>query len=165
MGSKGLTTLSFLDPPLCHKIPLSTFDELERTIPVKFDKCVVKFEYREFGTDSEIDPTLECDAVSFWLNVLNMKSPMGALKYESLGTLALQLLSIPVSNADSERVFSLVRRIKTTYRSSLATQTVSALIGCHFNKIAKCCEMDKFEQSLLAKAKTCTHERNQSYKV
>ena len=91
-----------------------------------------------------------------------MKSPMGEQKY--LHTLSLQLLSIPASNADSERVFSVVRRIKTEFRSSLSTETVSALIGCHFNKTSKCCENNKFDESLLAKAKTCTRERNLSYK-
>ena len=29
---------------------------------------------------------------------------------------------------------SLVRRIKTEFQSSLSTETVSSLIGCHFNK-------------------------------
>ena len=66
-----------------------------------------------------------------------MTSPMGSLKYCHLATLALNLLTIPASNADSERVFSLVRRIKTEFRSSLATETVSSLITCHFNNIAR----------------------------
>ena len=75
---------------------------------------------------------------------------MGEVKYKHLSTLALQLLSIPMSNADSERVFSLVR-IKTEYRSSMST-TLSSLIGCHFNKTWTCCECHKFEESLLTAA-------------
>ena len=155
--------LSFLDPIQSQNIPQSTFDLIEDNIPVVFNKAVTKFEHREFVTDTDIDPEVDCDAVKFWLKVCSMKSPMGELKYENLATLALQLLSIPASNADSERVFSLVRRIKTEFRSSLSTETVSALIGCHFNKTSKCCEMTKFADCLLVKAKTCTHERNMSY--
>ncbi len=88
---------------------------------------------------------------------------MGNL-YKNLATLALQLISTPVSNADSERVFSLVRGIKTEYRSSLSTETLSALIGCHLNNTLSCCEPTEFEEALLSKAKTCTMERNLSYK-
>lgn len=71
---------------------------------------------------------------------------MGSLKYENL---ALQLLAIPTSNADSEQVFSLVRRIKTDIRVSLSPETLSALIGCHLNKSGKCCEVTKIDDSLL----------------
>ena len=77
--------------------------------------------------------------------------------------LSLQLISIPVSNADIERVFSLVRRIKTEYRCSLATQTLSSLISCHYNKTWTCCERYKFKYSLLVATKKCTHERNMQY--
>ena len=56
---------------------------------------------------------------------------MGSLKYANLSTLAFHLLAITTSNADSERVFNLVRRIKIDFRSSLSPETVSALIECH----------------------------------
>ena len=84
----------------------------------------VKLEYREFAIDSGT-PSTDSDATAFWLQVKAMKTPMGDQKYWKLSTLALQLLSIPASNA---RVFSLVRRIKTDFRSSLHTDTISSLI-------------------------------------
>ena len=108
--------LSYLDPPQCQNITLST---IEQIIPVSFDKQQVKLEVREFTTDPEIDPGMASDAVQFWLKVLAMQSPMGERKYSHLANLSLQLLSIPASNADSERVFSLVRRIRTEFRASL----------------------------------------------
>ena len=46
---------------------------------------------------------------------------------------------------------SLVRRIKTEFRLSLSTDKVSSLIGYHFNKRCKCCELSLFDESLLAK--------------
>ena len=58
------------------------------------------------------------------VTALNLKSPMGNLKYKNLATLALQLLTISASNADSEQVFSVVRRIKTDHRSSLSIATL-----------------------------------------
>ena len=81
---------------------------------------------------------------------------MGQTRYEELANLALCLLSIPTSNADCERVFSLVRRIKTDFRSSLATETVSSLISCHYNNHGHCCEHTAFDGELLKKVKRCT---------
>ena len=53
-----------------------------------------------------------------------MSSPMGERKYHKLVSLALLLLSIPSSNAESERVFCLVRTIKTNFRlTTLLTDT------------------------------------------
>ena len=76
--------------------------------------------------------------------------------------LAMQLLSVPASNADCERVFSIVRRIKTEFRCSLHPETISSLIGVHLNSTYQCCEQSKFEASLLSKAKTSTKERNEN---
>ena len=83
-----------------------------------------------------------------------MESPLGETKYRHLSVLALHLLAIPASNADCERVFSLVRRIKTDFRASLSTETVSALIGCHLNNKFKCCEQIIFDPALLNRAQT-----------
>ena len=69
---------------------------------------------------------------------------------KSIVTFALQLSSVPSSNTDSEEVF---------IGKSLQTDTLSALIGCHFNKITDCCKKVNFVESLITKAKTCTHER------
>ena len=92
-----------------------------------------------------------------------MESPLGERKYHHLSNLALHLLSVPASNADSERVFSLVRRIKTDFRASLLTETLSALIGCHLNKTFACCERRQLDTSLLSKAQTCTRDMNSRY--
>ena len=57
--------------------------------------------------------------------------PTGLKKRRGVGGSGIK--TIPASNADSERVFSLERRIKTEFHSSLATETVSSSITCHFN--------------------------------
>ena len=84
---------------------------------------------------------------------------MGEYKYRSLATVALKLVAIPTSNADRERVFSHVRRIKNDFRSSLSPTTISSLIGRYFNKVTKCCEQTKLDESFLVREKQCTHER------
>ena len=129
--SQVLQALEFLDPTKTLSVPDSVFDTIEENIAIEFDKALTKLEHPEFVCDTEVCPEDDCDAVSFWFKVHSLKSAMGSLKYENQSTLALQLLAIPTSNADSERVFSLVRRIKTDFRASLSPQTVSALISLH----------------------------------
>ena len=153
---------SFLDPRQSRQINGSLLDDIERVIPITFEKSQVKLEAREFVVDPQID-TREGDAIQFWLKVSTMESPLGERKYHHLSNLALHLLSVPASNADSERVFSLVRRIKTDFRASLFTETLSALIGCHLNKTFACCERRQLDTSLLSKAQTCTRDMNSCY--
>ena len=115
-----------------------------------------KDEHHEFMIEDLTDIRTECDAVKFRVTVLNLKSPMGGLKYNNLATLALQLLSIPASNADSERVFSLVRRIKTDNISSLSTLLTIQRHDARHTSLTR-------PYFLLSKAKTCRRERNLSY--
>ena len=122
--------LSIIDPAKSQVSHSSIFDKIEENIPISFDKAAVKLQHREFTIDDEVSSLVEQheDAIKFWLDVSKLRSPMGSDKYPELSTLALNLLAIPASNADSERVFSLVCRIKTEFRLSLASETVSSLI-------------------------------------
>ena len=49
------------------------------------------------------------------------------------------------------------------FRSSLSAETISSLVGCHYNKTGKCCENRKFDNLLLVKSKQCTYSKNVSY--
>ena len=98
----------------------SVIDTIDQIYPLPFDKQKVKLEMREFLVDDEVDRTIR-NPIQFWLQVMAMKSPMREQKYLHMATLSLELLSIPASNDDSEHVFSIVRRIKTEFRSSLST--------------------------------------------
>ena len=158
--SSTLQLLKVLCPKAAQEAPLQTVDKLSQTFAIPFYVQKVRMELREFRLDS-IHVEGEEDAKTFWLRVRSMKSPLGEPKYLNLADLALQLLAIPVSNADSERVFSLVRRIQTEFRSRMTVHTLSALISCHMNKNEHCCERTKFPQSLLSAAKKCTNEKNQ----
>ena len=100
--SKNLQALSFLDQCISQVITQSTFDLIEQNFSVTFDKAAVKLEHREFMLDTDIKPDGYSDAVAFWQNVAHLQSPMGELKYANLALLALKLLPIPSSNADSE---------------------------------------------------------------
>ena len=138
--------LSFLDPPNSQNIKQSTFDQVNELVPLTFNKVAAKLEHREFAVDGSIDFS-QADAVKFWVNVYNMTSPMGEYKYRHLATVALKLLAIPTSNADCERAFSHVRRIKTDFRSSLTPTTISSKQNStHMNEIS---HIDHLSNNLL----------------
>ena len=161
--SEILRSLAFLDPPKSQNMPPSTFGIIQKCLPVRFDKAQVSLEFREFAADSQVTSVVSenRDALAFWMAVLQMKSPIEEPKYVRLAALALELLAIPASNADSERVF---QRVKTDFRASLTPETLSSLIGCHFNNTnAHCYKLGKIDDALLKKAKACTRERNLSY--
>ena len=48
--------------------------------------------------------------------------------FKKLSNFALQMLSLPVSNADAERLFSKLHLIKTDIRNRLSIKTVKSLI-------------------------------------
>ena len=152
-NSNALQLLSFLDPEKVLSIPLRNVQELCDKFAVTCGNDAVVMEFREFLSDPAAMPCdADTDAIQYWLRIQSYKSCTGVQLYGNLASAALQLLAIPVSNADSERVFSLVRRIQTDFRASLNTSTLSSLIGCHFNKTSTCCEYTRYPDVLLQKA-------------
>ncbi len=66
------------------------------------------------------------------------------------------LLSIPVSNADSERGFSMLRKIHTDQRPSLKQDTIIALMTMKCNCSSNCYN-SIFTEKLLAQCKNATY--------
>jgi len=80
-----------------------------------------------------------------------------------LSKLAKTLLVLPNSNADSERAFSLVKKIATEFRADLNKDTLCALLSCKMNTHLHCYEL-KPSAVLLKNAKSATMEYNNSLK-
>ena len=99
-----LKTLKLFDPTECQNISLLAFEDLNNESAVTFDKGAIKLEYWKFTIDGGIAEVICEDAVTFWLKVKSMKTPMCDYKYQHLSNLAVHLLAIPASNADGERV-------------------------------------------------------------
>lgn len=92
---------------------------------------------------------------SFWWEVGKLKTIDGELRFPSLYKLMAGLLSIPVSNADSERGFSILRKIHTDQRPSLNQSTIIALMTMKFN-CDDCCYNSNFNEEMLSKCKKAT---------
>ena len=89
----------------------------------------------------------------FWSEVKNMTTLDGQPRFNVLSQLMAGLLSIPVSNADSERGFSMLRKI---HRASLVQSTIIALMGMKFN-CDDCCYDIKLSTDLLSACKKSYH--------
>ena len=91
----------------------------------------------------------------FWSKVGKMKTFDGEPRFGLLFKLMSGLLSIPCSNADSERGFSMLRKIHTDQRASLDQSTIVALMSIKMNS-NECCTDITFDSELLTKCKKAT---------
>ena len=91
----------------------------------------------------------------FWLEVGKMTTFEVHPRFNLLHKLMSGLMSIPVSNADSERGFSILRKIHTDQRSNLDQSTIVALITIKFN-IDNCCLDIELPPELLRECKKAT---------
>ena len=69
----------------------------------------------------------------FWHAVSQMKLPSGSLQFQQLYQLSKVLLTLPHSNADTERVFSMLKKIQTDSRDNLSDQTIHSLLSVKIN--------------------------------
>ena len=76
-------------------------------------------------------------------------------RFPKLFYLMAGLLSIPVYNTDSERGFSILRKIHTDQRSNLNQSTIIALMTLKFNS-DDCCHDTQLSQELLSRCKKAT---------
>lgn len=91
----------------------------------------------------------------FWCHVEQIKTFDGNNRFSTLCKLMYGLLSIPCSNADSERGFSILRKIHTDQRSNLDQSTITALMTMKFNCDDYCHDLT-FNRELLSKCKKAT---------
>ena len=99
---------------------------------------------------------------SYWQSVGEMKTLCGTTRFPNLPKLSKCLLALPVSNAETERVFSIVRKIVTDYRSQMDQSTLCALISCKVNNDSVCFQLDT-PTILLKEAKSATVKYNSAH--
>lgn len=71
---------------------------------------------------------LENDIDVFWDQLLKYRTEAGLLIFDNLAMFVLNILSLPHSNAGSERIFSKVNLIKTKVRNRLITKTINGTL-------------------------------------
>lgn len=76
----------------------------------------------------EIEPSLKQNHVEdFWVYLYNWEIE-GEYKFKNVAKFVLQVISLPHSSAECERLFSKVNLIKTKIRNKLQTETLNGLL-------------------------------------
>ena len=120
----------------------------------------LKTEAIDFQMADEADLPQVTSVDSFWASLHDIKqigstTPM----YSNLLTLVRALLAFPASNADSERCFSMVRKIDSEDRSHLDRSTVAALLSLKINIDENCFDF-KPPENLLKLNKSAVRKYN-----
>lgn len=71
----------------------------------------------------------KCDINDFYKYVMEVVDDNGEAQFAVFGKFALQVLSLPLSNADAERLFSKVNLIKRKQRNRLRVESVKTLVA------------------------------------
>ena len=92
---------------------------------------------------------------SLWHKIGEMRSDGGELRYANLATFMKALCVLPHSNADSERVFSIIRKNKTESRASMTRELMNDLTVVKMHMIARnqVCRSTKYPSAFLTKVK------------
>ncbi|XP_032589126.2 uncharacterized protein LOC116804664 isoform X1 [Drosophila mojavensis] len=81
------------------------------------------------------------NTLAFWLEVLAYRDSAGNQRFYELASVAVQILSLPWSNADVERVFSQVNLVKSKLRNGMNLNTLNSILSVRYglNRNDKCC--------------------------
>ncbi|XP_070135675.1 uncharacterized protein [Drosophila bipectinata] len=81
------------------------------------------------------------DTTKFWIEVSTYKDSGGNRRFLELSSVAMQMLSLPWSNAEIERVFSQLSLVKSKLRNSMSVSTTNSIlsIGYGLRRLGKCC--------------------------
>ena len=92
----------------------------------------------------------------FWIEVSQYRDAAGNNPFKHISSLAMNLLALPHSNADVERLFSQVNLVETKQRNKLHTNTVNSilLIRAGLKRVGKCCHDYDIPKSVLDKIGT-----------
>ena len=73
--------------------------------------------------------TKSAELCVYWHEIGKLKSFDDTVRFPNLTCLAKCVLALLVSNADTERVFSIIRKIVINYRTELEPSTLCALVA------------------------------------
>ena len=139
---------------LCKRFHKRTPEELDNILQELNDYCVMP--------EQQL-PTVNCDEEGvldqFWLSMSHIPKPgdSSQKRFSSLAQLCKILVVLPHSNADPERLLSMVQKVETEQRGSLKPSTIQDLISVKMNTDPPCFERQKlFTAELLKSAKSAT---------
>lgn len=129
--------LSVLRPLSITDLPVAFINKDEDISKVENQLRQIRFVdwVGQFGIDVVQDTNL------FWSKIYSSKDAGGRQQFQQLSLFALKVLSMPLSNAIVERVFSIMNAVKTKSRNKMQFEMLEALlrIRTHFIATKMCC--------------------------
>ncbi|CAB4034933.1 zinc finger MYM-type 1-like [Paramuricea clavata] len=126
--------VEFLIPSNAVKCVPPSLNELFLTLPYLAEVADVTRadqEWRKQALEEPEEVAPEETSTVFLQKRLNAKTLNGTLKYPNLKKVVACVMSLPCSNASVERVFSLLKLIKTDFRNALKRETLVGLMHAH----------------------------------
>ena len=122
--------VEFLIPSNAVKCVPPSLNELFKHLPYLADIADMTSADLEWKKQALEEPEEMADtsAAQFWQKRLNVKTVNGTPKYPNLRKVVACVMSLPTSNASVERVFSLLKLIKTNSRNALKRETLVGLM-------------------------------------
>lgn len=92
------------------------------------------------------------NSTNFWVEVLNYKNACDENPFIELGEFVLSFLTLPISNAEVERLFSQMNIIKTKQRNRLAIKSLNSImcIRASLRRESKCCHNYEIPDEVIA---------------
>lgn len=162
-----IRNLAFLNPKSRSSVTASAILQICRKLLTSAsaeDIDLVMEEFLDFKTMPEEQLPAVTDHAfldQFWAQLSKLPSlhDESQLRFPNLGKLAKVALVLPHSNADPERLFSMVKKIETSQRGHLKPETTCNLISCKYNHPTPCFEStDLMTTDFLTAAKRATME-------
>ncbi|XP_061738203.1 uncharacterized protein LOC133539903 [Nerophis ophidion] len=123
-----LQNMTVLDPESRHQFAPNSIIELGKSLPqLRLDLDSLREEVVEYQVLGREDLPQEARIDRFWA----MLGRHG--RFQTLVHLMKALLCVPHSNASSERVFSVVRKIVTENRTGMDNSALNSLLSCKLN--------------------------------
>ena len=158
-----LDDLNILDP--CKRLVITPpsilrlCQRFEKRNPHELDDIVCELNDYRVMPENQLPSYENGDLDQFWFSMGKIEKPgdTSLKRFGNLAGLCKTLLVLPHSNADPERLFSMVRKIDTEQRGNLSPSTVQDLISVKMNTDPSCFESHKlFTSDLLKSAKSAT---------
>ncbi|KAH0555273.1 hypothetical protein KQX54_016681 [Cotesia glomerata] len=143
-----LSNLRFFTPAMCLSQSLIiSADDLPWELSAEgADRDLIRIQWCQLRTLRLHDISIEFDnnveITKFWIAVWNLRDASGNQSFKELASFAIRALSLPISNADVERVFSVISIVKTKLRNRMLLPMLVALIRIriHMSVHGHCCK-------------------------
>lgn len=157
-----VNSLSFLNPEERGDVTFGNVMNIVKRFPVLVTETQLSQLEEEFN-DYQVTPssempvyTNETNVDTYWSAISEMKNKVTkTARFPLLSRVCKAMCSIPNSNADCERVFSIVKHIQTEQRSCLDNTTLCALLTTKINTDCLCFQLKPEKDQLLTAKKAC----------